>query len=133
VGPALAEFLGMRHAQIVLELESAGEGRLKVTHELDNNLLETVELELPAVVGVQSGINDVRYASLKGIMQAGAKPQQKVGLEDLGLGADDVAPKLRIESVGFPVRTSEAEILEGDPKDAATQLVDKLINVAKVL
>jgi electron transfer flavoprotein beta subunit len=133
VGPALAQFLDMRHVQIVLDMEPVAGGRLKVSHELDNNLIETVDVQLPAVVGVQSGINDVRYASLKGIMQAGSKPQQKLGLADLGLSADDVAPKVRIEKVGFPVRTSQAEILEGDAKDVANQLVHKLINDAKVL
>ena len=133
VGPALAQFLDMRHVQIVLEMEPLADGRLKVSHELDNNLIETVDVQLPAVVGVQSGINDVRYASLKGIMQAGSKPQQKLGLADLGLSADDVAPKVRIEKVGFPVRTSQAEILEGDAKEVANQLVHKLINDAKVL
>jgi electron transfer flavoprotein beta subunit len=133
VGPALAQFLDMRHVQIVLDMEPVAGGRLKVSHELDNNLIETVDVQLPAVVGVQSGINDVRYASLKGIMQAGSKPQQKLGLADLGLSAEDVAPKVRIEKVGFPVRTSQAEILEGDAKDVANQLVHKLINDAKVL
>ena len=133
VGPALAQFLDMRHVQIVLEIEAAGDGALKVLHELDNSLIETIDLELPAVLGVQSGINDVRYASLKGIMQAGAKPQQKLSLEDLGLSAEDTAAKLKIEKVGFPVRTSKAEILEGDAKDVAAQLVQKLINDAKVL
>ena len=133
VGPALAQFLDMRHVQIVLEMEPLADGRLKVSHELDNNLIETVDVQLPAVIGVQSGINDVRYASLKGIMQAGSKPQQKLGLADLGLSADDVTPKVRIEKVGFPVRTSQAEILEGDAKEVANQLVHKLINDAKVL
>lgn len=133
VGPALAQYLDMRHVQIVLEMEPVGDGALKVSHELDNNLIETVEVKLPAVLGVQSGINDVRYASLKGIMQAGAKPQKKVSLEDLGLGEADVAPKVRIEKVGFPVKTSQAEMLEGDAKGVAAKLVDKLINEAKVL
>ncbi|RKZ09911.1 electron transfer flavoprotein subunit beta [bacterium] len=133
VGPALAQFLDMRHVQIALELEMAGDAAIKVSHELDNNLIETVELQLPAVIGVQSGINDVRYASLKGIMQAGAKPQTKTTLEELGLDDAAVAPKLKIEKVGFPVRTSQAEMLEGDAKEVATQLVQKLINDAKVL
>jgi len=80
VGPALAQFLDMRHVQIVLEIEAAGDGALKVAHELDNSLIETIDLELPAVLGVQSGINDVRYASLKGIMKAGTKPDREGGL-----------------------------------------------------
>lgn len=133
VGPALAQFLDMSHMQIVLEIEPAADGTVKVSHELDNNLIETAQVTLPAVLGVQSGINDVRYASLKGIMQAGAKPQKKMSLEELGLSAEDVAPKVKIEKVGFPLRTSQAEMLEGDAKSVAAQLVDKLINDAKVL
>lgn len=133
VGQMLAERLGMSHAQIVLTMEPAGDGALKVTHELDNSLIETLELPLPAVLGVQSGINDVRYASLKGIMQANSKPQTKVTLEDLGLGGDDLAPKVKIEKVGFPVRTSQAEMIEGEPADAARSLVEKLRKEAKVL
>lgn len=133
VGPALAQFLDMRHVQIVLEMAPAADGTMRVSHELDNSLIETVDVKLPAVLGVQSGINDVRYASLKGIMQAGAKPQKKLALADLGLSDADVAAKVRIETVGFPVKTSQAEMLEGDAKQVAAQLVNKLINEAKVL
>lgn len=133
VGQALAQHLGMSHAQIVLTLEPAGDGALKVSHELDNSLIETVEIPTPAVLGVQSGINDVRYASLKGIMQAGAKPQKKLKLADLGLDAGALAPKVRVEKVGFPVKSSQAEMIDGDAKTAARALVDKLIHQAKVL
>ncbi len=133
VGPVLAERLGMAHVQIVVEIEPAGEGRLRVSHELDNNLIETVEVSTPVVLGVQSGINDVRYASLKGIMQAGSKPQTKLTVEDLGLSEEDRTPKLQLQRVGFPVKTSQAEILDGDPKEAAQKLVEKLIHEAKVL
>ena len=133
VGQMLAAQLDMSHVQIVLTLEPAGDGALKVSHELDNNLIETVEVPTPVVLGVQSGINDVRYASLKGIMQAGAKPQKKVSLADLGLAEGDLEPKVEIETVGFPVKTSQAEMIDGDPADAARKLVEKLINEAKVL
>src|SRR6056297_1760134 len=132
VGPMLAERLGMHHVQIVLEIEATA-GGLKVTHELDNNLVETVEVPTPVVLGVQSGINDVRYASLKGIMQAGAKPQKKMSLADLGLDESDLTPKVSIESVGFPVKSSQATMIEGEPKEAAKMLVEKLIQEAKVL
>jgi electron transfer flavoprotein beta subunit len=133
VGQMLAQHLGMSHAQIVLSMEPVDGGKLRVSHELDNALIETVDLPLPAVLGVQSGINDVRYASLKGIMQANAKPQKKVTLEELALDADDLAPRVTIEKVGFPVRTSQAEMIEGDPAVAARALVEKLRTEAKVL
>ncbi len=133
VGQMLAQHLGMSHAQIVLSVDPVEDGRIRVSHELDNALIETIELSLPAVLGVQSGINDVRYASLKGIMQANSKPQKKVTLEELDLSAEDLTPKLRIEKVGFPVRTSQAEMIEGDAAAAARTLVDKLRTEAKVL
>ncbi len=133
VAPALAEQLGARHVQIVLGVEPQGENALKVSHELDNNLIETVEVGLPVVLGVQSGIHDVRYASLKGIMGAAAKPQTKLSLEDLGLAEDDVSPKVTIEGLAVPERTSQAEMIEGDPATMAHTLVEKLKTQAKVL
>jgi electron transfer flavoprotein beta subunit len=133
VGQMLAARLGMNHVQIVLTIEPAGEGILRVSHELDNNLIETVEVAMPVVLGVQSGINDVRYASLKGIMQAGSKPQKKLALADLGLSQSDLAPKISVEKVGFPVKSSQAQMIEGDAKTQAKVLVEKLINEAKVL
>jgi electron transfer flavoprotein beta subunit len=133
VGPALAEQLGAAHVQIVLSIEPAAAGKLRVSHELDNNLIETVELSTPAVLGVQSGINDVRYASLKGIMGAAAKPQKKIALADLGLSPDAIRSKVRIVQLGFPVRSSQAQMLEGSPADVARTLVAKLKTEAKVL
>jgi electron transfer flavoprotein beta subunit len=133
VGPALAQFLGASHVQIVLSLEPSGEKAMKISHELDNNLIETVELSLPAVLGVQSGILDVRYASLKGIMGAAAKPQRKVKPEELGLREEDLVSKVSIESLSFPQRASQAEMIEGDPADMAKTLVKKLQTEAKVL
>jgi electron transfer flavoprotein beta subunit len=133
VAPAMAEALDMAHVQIVLSFEAAGEGRLKVQHELDNNLIETVEVSTPVVLGVQSGINDVRYASLKGIMAAGSKPQKKVALSDLGLGEAELAAKVSIDHVAFPERSSQAEMLEGDVETVTRKLVEKLKTEAKVL
>jgi electron transfer flavoprotein beta subunit len=133
VGPALAHHLGMHHVQIVLSLEPATEKSLKVVHELDNSLLETVEVPLPCVLGVQSGINDVRYASLKGIMGAAAKPQKKLSLADLGLDEAALAPKVQMAELGFPVRSSNVQMIEGDAATAAKALVEKLVHEAKVL
>ena len=133
VGPALAEQLDAGHVQIVLSIETAGAGRLRVSHELDNNLIETVEIATPAVLGVQSGINDVRYASLKGIMGAAAKPQKKLSLADLKLAPEAIRSKVRIVQIGFPVRSSQAQMLEGAPAEVARQLVAKLKTEAKVL
>ncbi len=133
VGPALAHHLNMSHVQIVLSLEAVDGGKLRVRHELDNNLIETVDVPTPVVLGVQTGINDVRYASLKGIMGAASKPQVKKTLEDLGFSAADVASRVQMQGVAFPERSSQAEMIEGDPAQAARTLVMKLKTEAKVL
>ena len=133
VAPAVAEFLGASHVQIVLSLEPVGSSAMKVSHELDNNLIETVEVPLPVVLGVQSGIYDVRYASLKGIMGAASKPQAKLSLEDLGLSESDLTTKVKIQSMALPQRTSQAEMIEGDAATMAKTLVEKLKTQAKVL
>ncbi|HEX9641809.1 MAG TPA: electron transfer flavoprotein subunit beta/FixA family protein [Candidatus Krumholzibacteria bacterium] len=133
VAPSLAHYLDMAHAQIVLSVESIDGGKLRVSHELDNSLIETMEIAMPVVLGVQSGINDVRYASLKGIMGAASKPQKKLSVEELGFGDADLASKIEIESVSFPVRSSQAEMIVGEPAAMARTLVQKLKTEAKVL
>ncbi len=75
---------------------------------------------------MQTGINEVRYASLKGIMQAKKKPLDKKGLGELGLDAAAVAPKLSVEKIYTPPKGEGAEIIEGSPDEAAGKLVAKI-------
>ena len=71
-GVLLAELLGLPHATIIMQIE-AMDGRLKLKRELEAGWFQWVELSLPAVLSIQSGINKVRYATLKGIMAAKKK------------------------------------------------------------
>ena len=85
---------------------------------------------------IQAGINQPRYASLKGIMQAKKKEIREIGPDDIGLAAADVGAagsRLEILSVAFPETGKAAEIFEGDPATAAGQLVEKLQKEARVL
>ena len=74
-GVLLAELLGRPHATIIMQIEMQ-EGRMRLKRELEAGWFQWVELPLPAVLSIQSGINKVRYATLKGIMAAKKKPDR---------------------------------------------------------
>ena len=136
-GSIVAEILGWPHAWLVMgvELEEGGES-LQVVREMEGGMNERLRLPLPAVIEVQAGINHPRYASLRGIMQAKKKPIETLTTGDLGLDAQSVGRSgagIEIVWAGFPPSGSGAEILEGDPGDAARALVEKLQKEARVL
>ncbi len=83
-------------------------------------------LPQPCLLAVQPGINEVRYASLTGIMQAKKKPLDKKGLGELGLDAAAVAPKLTVEKIFVPPKGAGAEIIEGSADEVAAKLVGKI-------
>ena len=135
-GSVIAGHLGWPHAWLVMGLEIEDGGTAKVTREMESGMNELVRLRLPAVIEVQAGINQPRYASLKGIMQAKRKPLDTVGATDLGLVPGEVGlagSRLKVTSVAFPESGEGAQILEGDAASAARELVDKLQKEARVL
>ena len=131
-GVVLAEFLGLPHSTIIMDIQAEG-GALRVKRELEGGWFRWISLPLPAVITVQSGINKPRYATLKGIMAAKKKPVAKLTAADLGLTADELVPRLRITKVYTPVKAAQTEFLQGSPKEIATRLVDKLKNEARVI
>jgi len=124
-GPMLAELLGIPSATGVMKAEQKN-GAIEVERELDGGALEVVSVPLPCLLTVQTGMNDVRYASLKGIMQAKKKPLDKKSLADLGLDAAAVSPKVTIEKIYSPPKGQGAEILSGSNDEVAQQLVGKI-------
>jgi electron transfer flavoprotein beta subunit len=124
-GPMLAELLGIPHVTAVMKavLEN---GQVTVERELEGGSLAVVSLPRPCLLAVQTGINEVRYASLKGIMAAKKKPLDKKGLGDLGLAPADVAPKVRIEKMYPPPKGKGAEILKGSADEVAAKIVGKI-------
>ena len=132
VGVILAELLNMPHSTIIMEIQCDGK-MLKVKQELEAGWFQWVEMPLPALLTIQSGINKPRYATLKGIMAAKTKPIQKLTRAELGLSAQDLAPRLKIAKVYVPVKAARTEFLEGSPKEIAARLVDKLKNEARVI
>lgn len=131
-GVILAEFLGLPHSTIIMEIQVEA-GALRVKRELEGGWFQWIGLPLPSVVTIQSGINKPRYATLKGIMAAKKKPVEKLSAVELGLTAEDLAPRLRITKVYSPVKAAKTEFLEGSPKEIASRLVDKLKNEARVI
>lgn len=136
-GSVLAGHLGWPHVWLVMGVElEEGNATVKVTREMESGVNEVSRLRLPAVLEVQAGINHPRYASLKGIMAAKKKEIATATPADLGLHPGQVGEagsRLEILSVSFPESGKGAQMLAGDAKAAAAQLVEKLQKEARVL
>ncbi len=131
-GVILAELLGLSHSTIIMEIQ-VEDGRIKVKRELEGGWFEWIEMPMPALLTIQSGINKPRYATLKGIMAAKNKPIQVLNLQDLGLAPEVLAPRQSISRIYVPERSSQAEFIEGSAQEIAARLVDRLKNQARVL
>jgi electron transfer flavoprotein beta subunit len=134
-GVMLAEFLGWAHATIVIAVDvNPSEGMLTIQRELEAGLTESVEIPIPAVLTIQYGINQPRYASLKGIMAAKKKDFTVRTAADIGLErAGSAGSMVEVKEVQIPERKSRVEIISGTPEEAVTTLVEKLRKDAKVL
>jgi electron transfer flavoprotein beta subunit len=128
-GVLLAALLDRPHATIIMAIE-AGEGKLKLKRELEAGWFQWIECPLPAVLSIQSGINKVRYATLKGIMAAKKKEIASVTRESLNAKS---APTQKVEKIYVPVKTKKTEFLSGTPKEVAAKLVEKLKFEARVI
>lgn len=128
-GVLLAELLGLPHATIIMSIEAQGD-HLRLKRELEAGWFQWVELPLPAVLTIQSGINKPRYATLKGIMAAKKKEITAVTRESLGVPAELTQ---RVERIYVPHKTKKTEFITGTPKEIATKLVEKLKHEARVL
>src|SRR5579862_415005 len=128
-GVLLAEILGRPHATIIMAIEVT-DSRMKLKRELEAGWFQWVELPLPAVLSIQSGINKPRYATLKGIMAA--KKKEIATVQRASLGVAD-APTQRIEKIYIPQKTKKTEFITGQPKEVAAKLIEKLKHEARVL
>ena len=126
VGVVLAEKLGMPHATIIMEVEASTDG-LRVKRELEGGWFQWITLPLPALLTIQSGINQLRYATLKGIMAAKKKEIRKVPAEP---GA---AATQQIVSLYLPEKAKQTQMIGGSPADAARALVARLRDEARVI
>ena len=121
VGVALAQLLDVRHATLVTKIEG-GEGKVQVYRELEGGLLEHLDMSLPAVVSVQTGISVPRYASLIAIRKAAKKEIKTIGQDEIS--KDDLQLNSRIEELFVPPVTKRAEMLEGGPEEVSGRLAE---------
>ncbi|WP_259519813.1 electron transfer flavoprotein subunit beta/FixA family protein [Halanaeroarchaeum sp. HSR-CO] len=129
-GVALAERIDYEWAAVVNNLDlDLDEGVAHVRRELEGGLEELTDVDVPAVFTIQTGINEPRYASLRGIRQAQSKEIAPKTLADLGLEESDADSVLQVAEMFEPEAEGEAEFLEGDAGDQAGQLADVLADV----
>jgi electron transfer flavoprotein beta subunit len=129
-GVILAQILGLPHATIIMQIEKTGTG-IRVKRELEAGFFQFVDMPLPAVLTIQSGINKLRYATLIGIKQAKAKPLRKVTLAEVQSAMGDNLQK--IEKLYVPEKSKNTEFLEGSAAEVAKKLVEKLKNELRVI
>jgi len=122
VGVALARMLGFAHAALVTRIEIAGD-RVRVKRELEGGIEEIVDLKLPAVLTIQTGINEPKYISLAAILEAEDKEMEEVPLEKIGIVPDQPLDAA-VDQVFFPPVGKMAEILKGSPEEVVMQLTE---------
>ncbi len=125
VGGLIAEMLDIPHATLATSLEIDGK-IARVQRELEGGMEETVELQLPALVTVQTGINEPRYVPIAGIRRAARREIPVMGLADLGLKADQVGAagaRVEVEEVFLPEAGHQGEMLEGSAEEIAEKLI----------
>ena len=127
----LAELLDLPQVTVAVKLEIE-DGRAVVEREIEG-AHETWETSLPAVISAQKGLNEPRYASLKGIMAAKKKPIAVKDAAGLGLDAAALAPKTKVRALELPPSRPPAKMIEGDPETQARELIRLLHEEAKVI
>ena len=127
----LAELLDLPQVTVAVKID-VQDGKAVVEREIEG-AHETWETSLPAVISAQKGLNEPRYASLKGIMAAKKKPIGVVDAVALGLGADALAPKARVVALELPPPRPPIRMIEGDPETQAKELLRLLHEEAKVI
>jgi electron transfer flavoprotein beta subunit len=127
-GVALAELLGIPHATYVTQME-VGDGTVTVGRELEGGLIEKLVVGLPCVIGIQTGINEPRYASIMGIAKAAKRDIAAKSAADLGLDAvavGEAGSGTVVIELGFPPAGEGAQILGGTPPEASAKLAEVL-------
>jgi electron transfer flavoprotein beta subunit len=119
VGGLVAGLLDWPFASAAVRLELLDASTLRVDRELEGNEVQAVDVTLPAVVTVQTGMNTPRYASLKGIMAAKKKPVAT-------LAPEKIEAKLKTLSLAHPPKGKGAEILTGSAEEVAKALVSRI-------
>ncbi len=116
-GTALAELVGLPRVAVVTRLEWDGSGAATVDRELEGGLVDVVEVETPALLTIQTGINQPRYANLRAIKQA---DQQEIAV----VAAEPGEPAYRVRRMFTPPRGEGAQLLDGGPAQVAERILE---------
>ncbi|MSO46268.1 MAG: electron transfer flavoprotein beta subunit/FixA family protein [Acidobacteria bacterium] len=125
-GVVLAERLGIPHATIIMEIQVQPPG-VRVKRELEGGWFQWLTMPLPALLTIQSGINQLRYATLKGIMASKKKEIRTVPLPS------GLRPSQQIVALAPPARAKQTQMITGSPSEAAKELVRRLREEARAL
>jgi len=131
VGPRVAEMLGINYVTTITDIEIDGEA-VTIVRDVEGDT-ETIETKLPLLVTAQQGLNEPRYPSLPGIMQAKRKPLEELELDDLDLEEEDVEAKTSTVEVFLPEAKKAGKLIDGEPAEQVSELLSLLKNEAKVL
>jgi electron transfer flavoprotein beta subunit len=125
-GPVLATRLGVPHSTIIMAVEIGSPTSMRVKRELEGGWFQWVSMPLPALLTIQSGINQLRYATLKGIMAAKKKEIKKV----TPTGA---ASRQKVLALYAPQKQKQTVMIGGSAAEAAKELVKRLREEARAL
>jgi len=128
VGPILAEFFNLPHATMVTKLDIQDK-KARVHRELEGGIEEVVDLELPAVLAIQTGINEPRYVSIMGIRKAKSKELREVKQNDISLSPEETGPAgslTELKELFLPPVGKAAEFFKGSPDDVSVKVIDIL-------
>jgi electron transfer flavoprotein beta subunit len=132
-GVVLAERLGFPHSTIIMEVEAspaaegASGGSVRLKRELEGGWFQWITMPLPALITIQSGINQLRYATLKGIMAAKKKEIRKVAPPAA------LQPAQHIVALALPTRSKQTQMIGGSAAEAARELARRLREEARAL
>jgi electron transfer flavoprotein beta subunit len=128
-GVVMAEILGMPHAAIVMQVEIL-DSSVRVKRELEDGWFQWVQMPMPALLTIQSGISPLRYATLMGIKKAKTKEVRRIALEQL---SPPEPPTIELRRIYLPPRKKKTQIITGAPAEAAAKLADVLKFEMRVL
>ena len=131
LGLIIAEILNMSHATLVMGTEVLTNNAIKVKRELESGWFQWVELDLPASITIQSGINTPRYASLRGIMAMKKKTIEKLGKTDFS--SPNLESKTRISQIYIPKKSKETKYIDGSTNEIVEKLTDLFSNEIRIL
>src|SRR6185436_11028777 len=119
--------LDMAHSTIIMEVKILDGSAVRVNRELEGGWFQRITVPLPAVLTIQSGINQLRYATLKGIMAAKSREIKRVPLPS------GIQPSQQIVSLSLPTKSKQTQMIGGPAESAAAELLRRLREEARVL